>query len=117
MQALLHMATADEATDTRRRTYAPPQLRPCRPPRRLLPKRHVVKLSLGNITAAHSPKDLGAVRVLFNRGFVEALDRDIEVQPRNLQIPALLSHVTPMMARPGPHCRATGRLSPANSES
>ena len=34
---------------------------------------------------AHSPKDLGAVRVL-NRSFVEALNRDIEVQPGNLQI-------------------------------
>jgi len=84
---------------TRRRTYAPPQLRQRKPPRRFLPKRCVVKLSLGNVTAAHSPKDLGAVGVLFNRRFVEALNRDIEVEPRNLQMLALLSHVTPMMAR------------------
>jgi hypothetical protein len=32
--------------------------------------------------------------VVFSRSFVEALNRDIEVQPRNLQILALLSHVT-----------------------
>ena len=83
---------------TRRRTYAPPQLRQCKPPRRFLLKRCVVKLSLGNVTVAHSPKDLGAIRVLFTRSFVEALDRDIEVQPRNLLF-AVLSHVTPMMAR------------------
>src|SRR5207245_6689499 len=31
--------------------------------------------------------------------FIEALNRDIEVEPRTLQILALLSHVTPMMAR------------------
>jgi hypothetical protein len=84
---------------TRRRTYAPPQLRQRKPPRRFLPKRWVVKLSLRNVAAAHSPKDLSAVRVLLNRSFIEALNRDLEVEPRNLQILALLSHVTPMMAR------------------
>jgi hypothetical protein len=66
---------------------------------------------------AHSPKDLGAVCVLFNRSFVEALDRDIEVQPGNLQIFAVLSHVTPMMARAPTRVAATLRLSRANSES
>jgi hypothetical protein len=87
---------------TRRCIYAPPQLGQCNPPRQCLFKRCVVKLSLGNVTAAHSPKDLGAVRVLFKRSFVEALDRDVEVEPRKLQIIALLSHVTPVMARPRP---------------
>jgi hypothetical protein len=101
MQALLHVATADDTATmgTRRRTYAPPQLRQRKPPRRFLPKRWVVKLSFRNVAAAHSPKDLGAVRVFLNSSFIEALNRDIEVEPRNLQIPALLSHVTPMMAR------------------
>ncbi len=101
MQALLHVATADDTATmgTRRRTYAPPQLRQPKPPRRFLPKRWVVKLSLRNVTASHSPKDLGAVRVFLNSSFIEALNRDIEVEPRNLQILALLSHVTPMMAR------------------
>jgi hypothetical protein len=95
------MATGDDTATvgTRRRTYAPPQLRQCNPPHRFLLKRCVVELSLGNVTVAHSPKGLGAVRVLFTRSFVEALDRDIEVQPRNLQIFAVLSHVTPMMVR------------------
>jgi len=75
------LATADDTATmgTRRCIYAPPQLRQCKPPRRFLLKRCVAKLSLGNVTAAHSPKDLGAVRVLFKRSFVEALDRDIEV--------------------------------------
>src|SRR6267378_6655672 len=100
--ALLRLATADDdaaTIGTGRRTYALPQLRQRKPPRRFLPKRCVVKLSLRNVTAAHSPKHLGSVRVFFNRSFIEALNRDIEVQPRNLQILALLSHVTPMMAR------------------
>src|ERR1700730_10593907 len=69
---------------TRLRAYAPSQLRQCKPPCRFLLKRCVLKLSFGNVTVAHSPKDLGTVRVLFNRSFVEALDRDIEVQSRNL---------------------------------
>jgi hypothetical protein len=63
-----------------------------------MPKRCVVKLSLRNVTAAYSPEDVGTIGVLFNRSFIEALNRDIEVEPRNLQIP-LLSYVTPMMAR------------------
>jgi len=117
MRALLPMATADDAATmgTRRRTYAPPQLRQRKPPRRFLPKRCVVKLSLGNVTAVHSPKDLGAVGVLFNRRFVEALNRDIEVEPRNLQMLALLSHVTPMMARaPAPRIVALHGLHAAH---
>jgi len=99
--ALLRLATADDdaaTIGTGRRIYALPQLRQRKPPR-FLPKRCVVKLSLRNVTAAHSPKHLGSVRVFFNRSFIEALNRDLEVQPRNLQILALLSHVTPMMAR------------------
>jgi CheY-like chemotaxis protein len=101
METLRRLRRSDTATmGTRRRTYAPPQLRQRKPPRRFLPKRWVVKLSLRNAAAAHSPKDLSAVRVLLNRrSFIEALNRDIEVEPRNLQILALLSHVTPMMAR------------------
>jgi hypothetical protein len=73
---LLRLATAndDAATmSTGRRTYAPPQLRQCKLPRRFMPKHCVAKLSLRNVTAAHSPKDLGAVGVLFNRSF-EALN-------------------------------------------
>src|SRR5262249_9668534 len=90
---------------TRRRTYAPLQLRQRRP-RRFLLMRCLVELSLGNVTATHSPKGLGVVRVLCNRSFVEAIDRDIEVQPTDFQILALLSHVTPMMApHPGQFVR------------
>jgi hypothetical protein len=81
MRPSLHTAAGDDTATmgTRRRTYAPPQLRQFKPPRRFLLKRCVVKLSLGNVMVAHSPKDLGTVRVLFNRGFVETLNRDIEV--------------------------------------
>jgi hypothetical protein len=61
-----------------------------------------VKPGFGGVKAAHSPKDLSSVRVLFKRSFVEAFNCDNEVKPRNLQIIALLSHVTPMMARPEP---------------
>src|SRR5260370_2752796 len=102
MQALLHVATADDTATmgTRRRTYAPPQLRQPKPPRRFLPKRWVVKLSLRNVTASHSPKDLGAVRVFLNSSFIEALNHDIEVEPRTLQNLALFPHLTPIMARP-----------------
>jgi hypothetical protein len=32
----------------------------------------------------------------------DAADRDIEVQPTNLQIPVLLNHMKPVMARPQP---------------
>jgi hypothetical protein len=86
---------------TGRRTYAPPQLRQRKPPRRFLLNRSVSrKAQPRNVTAAHSPKDLGAARVFFNSSFVEALNRDVEVWRTNLQIHVLLSHVTPMMSRP-----------------
>jgi len=74
--------------------------RQCEPLCQFRRKRCAVKLSLGNVTAAHSPKNLGAVRVFFYSSSVEALDRDIEVQPTNLQIRVLLNHTTPVMARP-----------------
>jgi hypothetical protein len=63
------------------------------------------------------PKDLGTVRVFFYSSFVEALDRDIEIQPTNLQIRVLLNHMTPAMARPRQYRPTTVRLSRANSES
>src|SRR5712671_2781084 len=56
MRALLHVVTADDSATkgTRRRTYALPQLSQRKPPRRFLPKRCVVKLSLGNVMSAPS---------------------------------------------------------------
>src|SRR5260370_25700237 len=91
--------------------------RQCEPLCQFRRKRCAVKLSLRNVTAAHSPKNLDAVRVFFYRSFVEALDRDIQVQPTNLQIHGLLNHTTPVMARPRQYRPATVRLSHANSES
>src|SRR5260370_42122053 len=91
--------------------------RQCEPLCQFRRKRCAVKLSLGNVTAAHSPKDLGAVRVFFYSSFVEARDRDIEVQPTNLQIRLLLNHTTPVMPRPRQYRPATPRLSRADTES
>src|SRR5258708_36644975 len=91
--------------------------RQCEPLCQFRRKRCAVKLSLGNVTAAHLPKDLDTVQVFFYSGFVEALDRDIEIQPTNLQIRVLLNHMRPAMARPRQYRSATVRLSRANSES